>query len=100
MQTIARLQHPGDALVIFGPDPAMDGIQFAAFQTYLPAMPKVTAVLTLPPQGATLEKLQQCPKVWVVNLYPHRPLENFEVQQNQSLSYAEIIQGRFIAVPR
>ncbi len=75
VQTVGRRLGPGDGLVISGPDAVFDRVTFAAFQHYLRRMPDAAAVLTRPAEPAVLDRLQRCPHVWVVWLWPDRPID-------------------------
>jgi hypothetical protein len=92
-----RLQRD-DGLVIIGTDPSADGIMFAAFQHYLSAVPATSAVLTAPPNAPTLLRLQQCPHVWIVRLWPdHQTVfPGFVVEDQQTIPYfADLVFGGF-----
>ncbi len=73
VQIMAPRIQPGDALVIIGTDPAADGVMLTAFQHYLPTMPATCAILTRPPDAATLSRLRQCPSMILVRLWPYHP---------------------------
>ena len=93
----------GDGLVISGPDAVFDGITYAAFQHYLPAMPKTSAVLTEPANAATLDHLRECPHVWLLWMWPGRPvgqvLPGFVADDDGHLPYfGELLHGRLRSV--
>ena len=76
-QIVGRQLGPDDGLVISGPDPIAAQIVSAAFRHYLPTMPPATVVLTRPADGPTLARLSACPRVWVLWLWPDRPIRAF-----------------------
>jgi hypothetical protein len=69
--------HPAAGLVVSGPDPVLTQMSMAAFAHYLPAMPPAAVILTRPADAATLAKLSACPRVWVVWMWPSRPIGAF-----------------------
>jgi hypothetical protein len=71
---VAHGMNPDDGLVISGPDAFFDGITCAAFQHYLPKMPAACAVLTKPADAPTLQRLHRCPHIWVLWMWPGRPV--------------------------
>ena len=77
VQAVGRRLGRGDGLVISGPDGVFDAVTFAAFQHYLPTMPDPSALLTRPADGPTLARLRRCPHVWVVWMWPDRPIAAF-----------------------
>jgi hypothetical protein len=93
---------PGDGLVISGPDAVFDGITFAAFQHYLPKMPASAAVLTRSADTPTLDQLRECPRLWVLWMWPLRPvsdfLPGFVADDRGHLPYfGELVHGRIFA---
>ena len=72
----ARL-GPADGLVVSGPDRIAASVAYAGLQHYLPHMPAASALLTRPADAATLDSLRQCPRVWVVWLWPGKPITAF-----------------------
>jgi uncharacterized membrane protein len=98
VQIVGHRLGPDDGLVIIGPDPISDGIMYAAFAHYLPAMPRTTAVLTNPPDPTMLARLRPCPQLWIIQLPPDpfQPPPGFTVSQQQAVPYfADLIVGRF-----
>ena len=97
VQIVGHRLGPKDGLMIMGPDAVNDGIMFAAFQHYLPAMP-TTAVFTAPPNTTKLDRISQCPQVWIVCIPPRKfdGLPGFNVNEEQQIPYfADLIYGHF-----
>ncbi len=76
-QTIGRRLGPADGLVVSGPDRGLAAMTFAACQHYLPRVPAAAVVLTRPAGPAVLDRLRQCPHVWVIWMRPDRPIAAF-----------------------
>ncbi len=103
-QYVARHLGPDDGLVVSGPDRVFDAVTFAAFQHYLPHMPTTSVLLTRPADGPTLARLQQCPRLWVVWMWPDRPIHAFlpgyqSTEEGRLPSFGTVAMGRVTASP-
>ncbi len=101
---VGRRLGPADGLVVSGPDPVRASVAFAAFQHYLPRVPDAAAVLTRPADAAVLDRLRRCPHVWVVWMWPARPIDAFlpgyqAAESGQVPAFGEVAVGQ-LSAPR
>ncbi len=97
--------NPDDGLVISGPDTFFDGITYAAYQHYLPSMPAASVVLTKPADAATLDRLRRCRHLWVLWMWPGRPVREIlpgyiPADRGHLPYFGDLIQGKLTYVQR